>query len=44
MIYKHEARCADQLITDAIDAHVQGEQRKTTAMTTARPGSWFPAG
>ena len=26
MIYQHEARGADQLITNAIDAHVQGEQ------------------
>jgi hypothetical protein len=28
LIYQHEARGADQLITSAIDAHVQGEQRK----------------
>ena len=28
MIYQHEARGADHLITGAIDAHVQGEQRK----------------
>ena len=28
MIYQHEARGADQLIASAIDAHVQGEQRK----------------
>jgi hypothetical protein len=28
MIYQHEARGADQLITSAIDAHVQGQQRK----------------
>jgi hypothetical protein len=28
MIYQHEARGADQLITNAIDAHVQGEQSK----------------
>jgi hypothetical protein len=27
MIYQHVARGADQLITNAIDAHVQGEQR-----------------
>jgi hypothetical protein len=26
MIYQHEARSADQLITNAIDAHVQGVQ------------------
>jgi hypothetical protein len=25
---EHEARGTDQLITSAIDAHVQGEQRK----------------
>jgi len=28
MIYQHKARGADQFITNAIDAHVQGEQRK----------------
>ncbi len=28
MIYQHEARGADQLITNAIDAHVQSEQGK----------------
>ena len=28
MIYQHEARGADHLITSAIDAHVQGEQRQ----------------
>jgi len=28
MIYQHEARGADQLITSAIDAHVQVEKRK----------------
>ena len=28
MIYQHEARGADQLITIAIDAHLQGEQSK----------------
>lgn len=27
MIYQHEARGADQAITDAIDTHVQAEQR-----------------
>ena len=31
MIYQHEARGADQLITNAIDAHVQGEQSKDDA-------------
>ncbi len=28
MIYQHEARGADQAITDAIDSHVQAEQRE----------------
>jgi hypothetical protein len=28
MIYQHEARGADQAITDAIDTHVEAEQRK----------------
>jgi hypothetical protein len=28
MIYQHAVRGADQLITNAIDAHVHGEQRK----------------
>jgi len=27
MIYQHEARGADQAITNAIDIHVQAEQR-----------------
>ncbi len=31
MIYQHEARGADQLITSAIDAHVQDEQGKDGA-------------
>ena len=28
LIYQHAARGADQTITDAIDAHVQAEQRR----------------
>jgi hypothetical protein len=28
MIYQHEARGTDQAITDAIDTHVEAEQRK----------------
>ena len=28
MIYQHEARGADQALTDAIDKHVDDEQRK----------------
>jgi hypothetical protein len=27
MIYQHEARGADQAITNAIDSHIQAEQR-----------------
>ena len=30
MIYQHEARSADQLITNAIDAHVQGVRAQTS--------------
>jgi integrase len=41
MIYQHEARGADQLITNAIDAHVQGEQRKDDEGTA---GVLTPAG
>jgi len=33
MIYQHEARGADQLITGAIEAHVQSEQRKDDGPT-----------
>ena len=43
LIYqKHEARGADQTITNAIDAHVQGEQSRPTMTTTARPGRSSP--
>ena len=41
MIYQHEARGADQLITSAIDAHVQGEQRKDHQ---GRAGALTPGG
>ena len=37
MIYQHEARGADKTITDAIDTHVQAEQREPTTTRTARP-------
>ena len=30
MVYQHEARGADKVITDAIDSHVQAEQRTRT--------------
>ena len=43
MIYQHEARGADQMITNAIDAHVQAEQR--SAGTRGRSaGVLVPAG
>jgi hypothetical protein len=37
MIYQHKARGVDKAITDAIDSHVQGENRKEDD-ETARPG------
>ena len=42
MIYQHEARGADQLITSAIDAHVQASKARTMATRTAQRGSWSP--
>ena len=43
LIYQHEARGADQRITDAIDFHVQAERDDRATMTkTARPGRWSP--
>jgi hypothetical protein len=36
MIYQHQARGADQLITNAIDTHVQAEQARRSA-TMRRP-------
>ena len=44
MIYQHEARGADQAITNAIDTHVQAEQHGATTMTTARRTRSLPAG
>jgi integrase len=44
MIYQHVARGADQLITDAIDAHVQGEQRKDDGDDDGSAGILVPAG
>jgi integrase len=43
MIYQHVARGADQLITDAIDAHVQG-QRKDDGDDDGSAGILVPAG
>ena len=44
MIYQHEARGADQLITNAIDAHVQGEQSKEDGDDDGSAGILIPAG
>jgi integrase len=44
MIYQHEARGADQLITNAIDAHVQGEQGKARRGRGRRCQVLVPAG
>ena len=44
MIYQHEARGADELITTAIDAHVQAEQTRATVTTTATSGASVPVG
>ena len=43
MIYQHEARGADQAITNAIDAHVQGEQGKDDGDENGQAGL-VPAG
>jgi hypothetical protein len=39
LIYQHQARGADRVITDSIDAHVEAERGGGT-MTTARWASW----
>jgi hypothetical protein len=44
MIYQHDARGADQLITSAIDAHVQGEQGKNDGDENGSAGILVPAG
>jgi integrase len=44
MIYQHEARGADQLITNAIDAHLQGEQSKDDDDEDGSAGVLVPAG
>jgi hypothetical protein len=38
MIYQHEARGADKTITDAIDKHVDDEQRQDDDGDDGRPG------
>ena len=44
MIYQHEARCADKMITDAIDTHVQAEQAKRGDDEDGSTGVLVPAG
>jgi hypothetical protein len=44
MMYQHVARGADQLITNAIDAHVQGEQRKDDGDEDSSDGILIPCG
>ena len=44
MIYQHEARGADQTITDAIDTHVQAEQTKRGDDEDGSAGALVPAG
>jgi integrase len=44
MIYQNEARGADQLITNAIDAHVQGEQGKDVGDEDGSAAILVPAG
>jgi hypothetical protein len=44
LIYQHEARGADQFITNAIDAHVQGEQGKDDGEEDDSAGNLVPAG
>jgi len=44
MIYQHEARGADQAITDAIDTHVQAEQRDDDDGDDGAAGVLAPVG
>jgi hypothetical protein len=44
MTYQHEARGTDQLITNAIDAHVQGEQGKDDGDEDGAAGILVPVG
>jgi integrase len=44
MIYQHEVQGADKTITDAIDTHVQGEQRKDGEDDDGSAGVLVPAG
>jgi hypothetical protein len=44
MIYQHEARRADKAITNAIDSHVQAEQRKGGDDDDGLAGALVPVG
>jgi integrase len=44
MIYQHEARGADQAITNAIDSHVQAEQRGDEDDDDGQAGVLAPVG
>ena len=44
LIYQHEARGADQRITDAIDSHVQAESDQGEDDDDGRAGALVPAG
>jgi hypothetical protein len=44
MIYQHEARGADQAITNAIDSHVQAEQRDDGEDNDGQAGALAPVG
>ena len=43
LIYQHEARGADKIITDSIDAHVEAEQGRRDD-DDGPPGALVPAG
>ena len=44
LIYQHEARGADQRITDAIDSHVQAERDQGDDDDDGPAGAHVPAG
>ena len=44
LIYQHEARGADQRITDAIDSHVQAERDQGDDDDDGAAGALVPAG
>lgn len=44
MIYQHEARGADQAITNAIDSHVQAEQHHNPDENNGKTGALASVG